>query len=118
VVVYGPQVRSAAHATLLEEAAAHAMRLEEGAGVFGNPLLLLSSDSLLRIADAGARMVSCKPPFPPNFTAQVPHADAPPAVMQIFSLLGLGTQTALWNSIVVGGAKILGVFIGVYRESF
>ncbi|GAB4816019.1 hypothetical protein N2152v2_003065 [Parachlorella kessleri] len=33
---------------------------------------------------------------------------------QVFALLGFGAQTALWNSIVVGGAKIFGVFIGVF----
>ncbi|PRW60969.1 sugar transport 14-like [Chlorella sorokiniana] len=33
---------------------------------------------------------------------------------QIFSLLGMGSNVALWNATLVGGAKILGVFIGMY----
>ncbi|PSC68422.1 sugar transport 14-like [Micractinium conductrix] len=33
---------------------------------------------------------------------------------QIFSLLGMGSSVALWNAALVGGAKILGVFIGMY----
>ncbi|KAL4446351.1 hypothetical protein ABPG77_003158 [Micractinium sp. CCAP 211/92] len=33
---------------------------------------------------------------------------------QIFSLLGFGANVALWNSTLVGGAKILGVFIGMW----
>ncbi|PSC67638.1 sugar transport 14-like [Micractinium conductrix] len=33
---------------------------------------------------------------------------------QIFSLLGMGSSVALWNATLVGGAKILGVFIGMY----
>ena len=41
------------------------------------------------------------------------HCPIPP-VAQIFSLLGMGSNVALWNATLVGGAKILGVFIGMF----
>ena len=44
-------------------------------------------------------------PYPPSFPYPCP---------QIFSLLGLGANVALWNATLVGGAKILGVFIGMW----
>ncbi len=56
----------------------------------------------------GAHSLPPSPSSPPMPT-QSPHR-----LPQIFSLLGMGANVALWNATLVGGAKILGVFIGMW----